>query len=313
LYSGPIVISGIAPVRTNPQINTKFTLKLQSNANSPLVNGTNYRFIITPFNINDYFPDPSNNNKIEVRIGITNSDPVTDTTYSLISTNIGGKVRLQWKYSTPSDYYINIQVPTRYQNYNYPQEYPLRTIDNVPRSILVKNLIPVDGFVSYTIPSDIPADITSGNAQLYLKSGRAYTISVSPVRIVEVNNEQVSLVAPSRDIVPENIYIIPFRVPLSPLRLAAKGNNGKVDLKWVLPNITNDPNYYVTDSISTYYRYLYYSLERRNVSVSPTTPWEVLDAEISIPTSENGGVEGYETTYSLTGLTTFIFRMDAYV
>ena len=303
LYSGPIVISGVAPVRTNSQINTKFTLKLQSNPNSPLVNGRKYRFTITPFNMNDYFPDPSNNNKVEARIGISNSDPITDSGYSLIPTNLGGKVRLEWKYSTPSDYYINIQVPTRYQNSNYPQEYPLRTIDNVTRSILAKNLIPVNGIVSYTIPSDLPADIASGNAQLYLKSGRAYTMSVAPVNIVEVNNEQVSLVAPYSDIVPENTFIIPFRVPLSPLQLSAKGNNGTVDFKWILPNITNDPNYYVTDTISAYYRYLYYSLERRNISDSLTAPWEVVDAEISIPTSENGGVEGYETTYSVTGLT----------
>lgn len=302
LYSGPIVINGVAPVRTNAGINTRFTLKLQSNVNSPIVNGKNYRFTITPFNINDYFPDPSNKNRVEVSIGITNSDPITSMSYSLISTSSGGQVRLQWRYSSPSDYYINIQIPRNYQNSNFSQEYPLKTIDEVPFSIWAKNLIPVDDIVTYTIPSDLPADIAAGNAQLYLKSGRGYTISVSPVRIVEVNNNPVSLVAPSRNMFPDNTFIIPFRIPLSPLTFAAQGNNGSVGLKWTLPNINNDPNYYITDIVSSYYRYRYYTLERRDISASSTAPWVVVAPEIDIPTRENGGVAGYETAYTVSGL-----------
>ena len=301
LYSGPIVINGVAPVRTGAAINTRFTLKLQSNVNSPIVNGKKYRFTITPFNINDYFPDPSNNNR-EIPIGITNSDPITDMSYSLISTNTGGQVRLQWKYSPPSDYYINIQIPRNYQNFNFPHEYPLKIIDEVSFSIWAKNLIPIGGIVTYNIPSDLPADIASGNAQLYLKSGRGYTISVSPVRIVEVNNNPISLVAPSRNMFPDDTFIIPFRIPLSPLTFAAQGNNGSVSLKWALPNINNDPNYYITDIVSSYYRYRYYTVERRNISASSTAPWVVVASEIDIPTRENGGVAGYETAYTVSGL-----------
>ena len=301
LYSGPIVINGVAPVRTGADIHTRLTLKLQSNANSPFVNGKKYRFTITPFNINAYFPDPSNNNKVEVRIGITNSDPITDMSYSLISTSLGGKVLLQWKYSPPSDYYITIQIPSRYQNSNFPPEYPSTTNDGISYSIIAKNLIPVGGVVSYSIPSDLPADIASGIAQLYLKSGRGYTISIAPVRIIEVNNSPISLVAPERNMTAEDTYIIPFRTPLRPLSFTAQGNNGSVGLKWVLPNITNDPNYYITDSISTYYRYSYYILERRDISSSSTAPW-VASSEIAIPTPENGGIAGYETTTTVSGL-----------
>ena len=302
LYSGPIVINGVAPVRTNAGINTRFTLKLQSNVNSPIENNKKYRFTITPFNINDYFPDPSNNNRVEIRVGITNSEPITDMSYSLISTSLGGQLRLQWRYSPPSDYYINIQIPRNYQNSNFPAEYPLKTIDEVSSSILAKNLIPVGDVVTYTIPSDLPADVASGNSQLYLKSGRGYTIAVSPVQIVEVNNKPISLVAPSRNMFPDNTFIIPFRTPLSPSTFAAKGNNGYVDLKWVLPNINNDPNYYITDIISTYYHYRYYTLERRDISASSTAPWVVVASEIEIPTRENGGIAGYETAYTVSGL-----------
>ena len=302
LYSGPIVINGIAPVRTNAGINTRYTLKLQSNVNSPIENNKKYRFAITPFNINDYFPDPSNNNTVELRIGISNSDPITGMSYSLISTSLGGKVRLQWQYSPPSDYYINIQVPRNYQSSNYPHEYPLTTVQDASSSIWVQNLIPINGIVSYTIPSDLPADIASGNAQLYLKSGRGYTITVSPVQIVEVNNEPISLVAPSRNMFPDNTFIIPFRTPLSPLTFAAQGNNGSVSLKWTLPNIINDPNYYITDILSAYYRYRYYTVERRDISSSSTAPWVVVASEIEIPSRENGGVAGYETVYTVSGL-----------
>ena len=305
LYSGPIIINGTSPVRTGPGINTRFTLKIENNANSPIAN-RKYRFTVTPFNINDYFPDatPEQRSKVSLRIGITNSDPITDMSYALISTSLGGKVRIQWRYSSPSDYYINIEVPKKYQNSNFPQEYPMLSDGEISRSILVSNLTPVVGIVSFTIPSDNPADIAANNAQLYLKSGRQYTISVAPVRIVEVNNAPKSLVAEKRYITPDDVYIVPFRVPLRPLTLTAQGNPGAVGLKWKLPNITGDPNFYITDSVPTYYRYRYYALERRDISANPTldASWVVVAPEIEIPAPDNGGIAGYETEYLVSGL-----------
>lgn len=303
LYSGPIIINGTAPVRTGPGINTRFTLKLQNKTNSPIEN-REYRFTVTPFNINDYFPDntPTKRSQVRLTIGITNSEPIADMSYTLISTSLGGKVRLQWRYSSPSDYYINIEVPKKYQNSNFPQEYPMLSDGEITRSILVSNLTPIgtDNIVSFTIPSDNPAD----NAQLYLKSGRQYTISVSPVRIVEVDNAPKSLVAESRNMTPDDVYIVPFRVPLRPLLLTAQGNPGAVMLKWKLPNIAEDPNFYISGWDPTYYRYRYYTLERRDVSAnsSPDAPWTVVAPELEIPAPENGGVFGYETAYTVSGL-----------
>ena len=305
LYSGPIIINGTAPVRTGPGINTRFTLKLQNKTNSPIEN-REYRFTVTPFNINDYFPDetPTKRSQVTLTIGITNSEPIADMSYALIFTSLGGKVRLQWRYTPPSDYYINIEVPKKYQNSNFPQEYPVETVGNITRSILVSNLIPVGGIVSFTIPSDNPADIAANNAQLYLKSGRQYIISVAPVRLVEVNNETIPLVAESRNMTPDDVYIVPFRVPLRPLMLTAQGSPGAVGLKWKLPNITGDPNFYITDSASTYYRYRYYTLERRDISANLTldASWVVIAPEIAIPAPDNGGVAGYETEYTVSGL-----------
>jgi hypothetical protein len=302
LYSGPIIINGTAPVRTGPGINTRFTLKLQNKINSPIEN-REYRFTVTPFNINDYFPDnttPTKRSQVTLTIGITNSEPIADMSYTLISTSLGGKVRLQWRYSSPSDYYINIEVPKKYQNSNFPQEYPMLSDGEITRSIKASNLIPVGSIVSFTIPSDNPAD----NAQLYLKSGRQYAISVVPVRIVEVDNAPKSLVAESRNMTPDDVYIVPFRVPLRPLLLTAQGNPGVVALKWKLPNIAEDPNFYITDSASTYYRYRYYTIERRDISAnpSPDAPWTVVAPEIAIPEPENGGSVGYETAYTVSGL-----------
>lgn len=306
IYSGPIILNGVAPIRTGPRINTRFTLKIQNNANSPIEN-RKYRFTVTPFNINDYFPDnamPTKQSQVTLTIGITNSDPVTDVSYALISTSLGGKVRLQWRYSSPSDYCINIVIPRNYQNPSFSAEYPILTIRGITRSILASNLQPVAGVVSFTIPSDDPADIAVNNAQLYLKSGRPYTISVAPVRLVEVNNETIPLVAGEENITRDDVYIVPFRVPLRPFALTAQGNPGTVVLKWKLPDIRQDPNFYIYGWGPTYYRYRYYTLERRDISAnsSPGAPWTVVASEIEIPTPENGGSVGYEREYLVSGL-----------
>jgi hypothetical protein len=98
-------------------------LKIENNALSPLFNDVKYRFEITPFNMNDFFPD--SRNQIEQRIGTTVADPITDMSYSLVATENGGKVILQWRYSAPSDYQINITIPDEYKDAYYPEEYKL--------------------------------------------------------------------------------------------------------------------------------------------------------------------------------------------
>ena len=309
-FSGKVILNGIAPVRTYAGLNTEFTMTVKSNIYSPFVNGKTYLFSITPFNINDFFPDPSTDglnygtgvSQTTLKVGTLFSEPITDMSYSLISTSQGGKVLLQWKYSATPKYYINITIPDEYKKEDtYPQEYPLSLqSDGTSRSILTPSLDTSFGIVSYMIPSNLQSDIDSSNAQLYLKSGRGYHISVSPVQTFIDNQGVIQFIpAPSRNMFADGTYIIPFRTPLRPLDFIAQGNNGYVDLRWRLPDITNDPNYYKTDTTSSYYQYKYYTLERRELSLD----WVVVSNDIVIPSAESGGVAGYQTQYTVGSLT----------
>ena len=313
--SGKVIINGIAPVRTFPGLNTEFTMTLRNNPYShPLENGKTYLFTITPFNINDFFPDPSKEgpnqvngvSQITLKVGTEFSEPITDMSYSLISTTQGGKVVLQWKYSSKPKYIINIVIPDEYRQDNlYPQEYPsiLQPDGRTTLSILTPNLDTNSSIVTYTIPSDLPADIASSNAQLYLKSGRGYHISVSPVQTFIDNQDTIVFQpAPSRNMFVDGTYIIPFRIPLRPLEFISQGYNGSVDLKWRLPDITTDPNYYKTDTTGAYYQYKYFTLERRDV-LSLSLEWTVVSNEIPIPSQANGGIAGYQSQYTVSGLT----------
>ena len=313
--SSKVIINGIAPVRTFPGLNTEFTMTVRNNIYShPLVNGNTYLFTITPVNINDYFPDPSKEggnygngvSQITLKVGTAFSEPITDMSYSLISTSQGGKVVLQWKYSSKPKYIINIVIPDEYRQDNlYPQEYPsiLQPDGRTTLSILTPNLDTNSSIVTYTIPSDLPADIASSNAQLYLKSGRGYHISVSPVQTFIDNQDTIVFQpAPSENMYVDGTYIIPFRIPLRPLEFISQGYNGYVDLKWRLPDIMTDPNYYTTSTTDAYYQYKYFTLERRDVS-SSSLEWTVVSTEIPIPSQANGGIAGYQTQYTVSSLT----------
>jgi hypothetical protein len=272
--SGKVIINGIAPVRTFSGLNTEFTMTLRNNPPySSLEDGKTYLFTITPVNINDYFPDPSKQgpneingvSQVTLKVGTELSEPITDMSYSLISTSQGGKVVLQWKYFSKPKYIIAIKIPDEYKQDNlYPQEYPsiLQPDGITTLSILTPNLDTNSGIVTYTIPSDLPADIASSNAQLYLKSGRGYHISVSPVQTFIEEDITKFVPAPSRNMFLDGTYIIPFRIPLRPLEFISQGYNGYVDLKWRLPDITTDPNYYKTDTTDAYYQYKYFTFKR---------------------------------------------------
>ena len=294
LYSGPMIINGSAPVRTNASINTTFTLRLSQNALSPLDNTKKYRFTITPFNIADYFPT-SDANITDVKMGITTADPIRNQTYFLVQETNGGKVYLRWYYASKASYYITVSIPPDYLDADYENEYPsLQQADNTSRSILTPNLTPDgSGNVVYTIPSIDSADIGVGNAQRYLRAGRAYIITISPIKTAEVNGTNINLVAPPVSISPSSTYIVPFTAPLRPTSLSAIGYNGYVTLSWKLPNFINDPNYYISDMASPFYTYNYYSLEIRDISGATPDTWTTVSAQITIP--ENSS-EGYTVT-----------------
>ena len=301
LYSGPIVINGTAPIRTTPTTNTRFTLKIENNALSPIYNDVKYRFEITPFNMNDFFPDPRN--RIEQRISTTTADPITDMSYSLIPTSIGGKVVLKWRYAAPSDYQINITIPDEYQDNMYPEEYKIRAQSGGELSIYAKNVKPNEGYINYTIPSDDPEVISSDLVDKYLKSGRGYAITVAPVKQVEINGEEKLVPAELRIMHPIGKYIVPFRTPLRPLSLSALGYNGYVSLRLTLPSIFDDPNYYITVYPNPvkplpFYTYRFYVVEKRNVTAGDIA-WTVDTSSLVIPTGSQGGSE---ITYNVTGL-----------
>ena len=300
LYSGPFVINGSAPVRTDASMNTTFTMKLVQNNLSPLNNDKTYRFTITPFNIADYFPTYALNT-CDVTMGILNSSSITNPSYSLVQESGGGKVILSWKYTPPSIYYVVISVPSDYARYDYPEEYPsIQQPDGTTRSILTPNLSPDPSFnVTYSIPSVESDDIRTGNAQLYLRPGRAYNITISAVKIAEVDGVPKNLVAPSVSINSSGTYIVPFVAPLRPTSLFAVGYNNYISLSWKLPSLVNDPNYYITVVVSSYYTYRYYSVEMRDTvggggGGGGGGDWTVVSTQpIEIPA---GVSEGYLTT-----------------
>jgi hypothetical protein len=307
LYSGPVVINGTAPIRTSPDmsLNTIFTYKIQHvEGISPILNDRIYQFKITPFNLNEFFPDV---NIITCSIGTNFSVPVTDVSYSLVPTSLGGKVELRWKYSQISDYNIIVNIADDHKDGT--EEYPSTTLTTGERSIFVKNLISDSaGYVSYSIPSTQPNDVLDGYAQTYLKSGRAYSIRIGPVKIVidSVGN-LLPLESPKTDITPYGSFIVPFRTPLRPLDFSALGNNGSVTLRWKLPDLTSDPNYYVSsrgiedpNPVMPYYRYKYYSLDKRDISLNPPGDWTSVVSELAIPDANDAGSE---TTRVVSGLT----------
>ena len=305
VYSGPIVINGTAPIRTSPDmsLNTIFTYKVQHvEGVSPIFNGKTYRFRITPFNLNDFFPDI---NQTSCTIGTDFSVPVTDMSYSLVPTSLGGNVILRWKFSQISDYNIVIRIAQDHQDGT--EEYPSSTVITGERSILVRGLIPdVSNNVVYSIPSTQPNEILDQFAQTYLKSGRAYTITIGPVKIViDTVGNTFPLQSPITSITPFDSYIIPFSTPLRPRDFSVLGNNGSVTLRWKLPDLTSDPNYYITGIYEPtpelpYYRYKYYSLDIRNSSLEPPGEWTSVVSELEIPTAN---VAGSETTRVVSGLT----------
>jgi len=315
LYSGPIVVNGSAPVRTSPDLNlnTIFTYKIEDIPNvSPVENTKTYNFKITPFNLNEFFPVT---NTIPCTIGTSFSVPISEMSYSLIPTTAGGTVVLTWKYLEVSDYNIDITIYDDFQNGD--EEYPSQRLDTGDtRSIFVKGLNKDNNnIVTYSIPSTETNDILTGNAQRYLRSGRAYTITVGAVKFVlDAIGNRVSLASPIRTINPYGTYIIPIRIPSKPLELSALGNNGFVTLKWKLPNLQLDPNYYVTSASDTdppmpFYRYKFYSIDVRNVSENLQASWISVASEIEIPTSNIFRTETAYTVSSLNNQNYYQFRV----
>lgn len=298
IYIAPLILNGTAPLRTNSSIKTRYLLKVENNDKSPIYNNRTYRFRITPFNISDYFADPSFNNIFDINTSTESSASISNCRYSLVSDGSGGKVVLTWNYSTQSDYFIKVSIPDFYSKDGVLNEYPNRQIDGLDRSIEIYQLRPNNGIVTYSMPSDIPDDIANNIVQRRLTNGRAYTIEIAPVKIVEINNIRTPLPAPFVSPTAPDSYIYPFTAPLRPVYLKARGNNSSVTLTSALPDITQDPNYYITTAISNYYNYRFYVIEYVDIDQPGSNIWISLPP-LSIPSNSTAGDI---TSYTLSGL-----------
>jgi hypothetical protein len=80
------------------------------------------------------------------------------------------------------------------------------------------------------------------------------------------------------------------------VEFTSQGYNGYVVLKWRLPDITTDPNYYTTSQSQPFYQYKYFTLERRELSSS----WIDISNEIAI---DSDAVAGYQSQFTVGSLT----------
>ena len=289
IFFAPVILNGIAPVRTiitEPALKTRFTYTIQDNSGCPL-NNKEYSFRVRPFNISDYFFVA---NKFEETIGTTTASPITSISYILNPDGSGGSVTFNWNYAASAAYFFKITIPEDYEKETLPNEYIISSITD--NSIQTPILDISNNKVTYSIPSILPVDISSGNVQTRLTNGRAYTVKIAAIKQVIINGEYKTFTAPyvSYD------FVVPFVTPLRPLSLFAYSGNNTIILNWKMPDITTDPNYYTSFNIDAgYYKYKTYILEYKPVS---TSVWTVLP-EIIIPV---GSVAGYVQTMTITGI-----------
>jgi hypothetical protein len=280
IYFAPVIINGTAPIRATKTLTTNFSYTLSDNVKSILYN-KEYSFRIRPFNISDYFQNLTSN-RFTITIGTDNADPISNQLYTFNYDGSGGSVTFKWTYGVSTQYNINITIPSEYDSPNYPpNEYIINS--TTQNSIQTDSLIPVNNIVSYSIPSVLPSDIAAGRIQTRLTNGRAYNIQIAPIKkVILSTGEKQDLPAPYVAI----DYVIPFATPLRPNSLSAITQNNMFSLSWSLPDILNDPNYYITDNLDTYYyRYTLYIIEYKPVS---SNDWSASTTkEIQIPISLN--------------------------
>jgi hypothetical protein len=280
IYFAPVNINGTAPIRATKELTTNFSYTLSNNVKSILDN-KEYSFRIRPFNISDYFQNLISN-KFTITIGTDNADPILNPLYIFNYDGSGGSVTFKWTYGVSTQYNINITIPSEYDSPNYPpNEYIINS--TTENSIQTDSLIPDNNIVSYSIPSILPADIAAGRVQTRLTNGRAYNIQIAPIKkVILSTGERKVLPAPYVSI----NYVFPFVTPLRPLSLSAITKNNMFSLSWSLPDIINDPNYYITDNLdTTYYKYTLYVVEYKPIS---SNDWSASTTkEIQIPISFN--------------------------
>lgn len=287
LYFSQLILNGSPPVRASSDVSTTFTYTLANNAISKVNTGKEYIFRIRPFNISDYFENIPTTNQFTEIIDSSFANPITNLSYILnYEDGSGGSVTFNWSYGVDAKYYILVTIPSEYENFSYPNEYLVNSTTEYSIYTEELNKSTSSSRVSFSIPSVLATDISGGRHQTRLRNGRAYNIQIAPTKNV-ISDNNIYVIKSAFTTVN---YVIPFTIPLNPLSFAAKTGNNKFTLNWTLPNIVNDPNYYITENLNTnYYKYVLYVIEYKTSSVLLWSDSSVTQIVLPIPATDPPG------------------------
>jgi len=291
----PIILNGVMPIRTSPDLKTTISYTISSNLRSTLIQNALYSFRIRPFNISDYFRVEYTDevtstiikyNRFEYRYSYTLVDEITSLLYILQSDS---SIKFYWKYNSTSQYKIVLSLTNTDTDYNRI-EY---LVDGNTQSSFSINYISPDSnnVVNFNIP-DLKTDPNN-----FLRAGRSYTIGITAIKLVEqLDRSFISIYSTSV----YNYNIIPFTIPLRPISAGAQGGNGKITLNILIPNIVNDPNYYITDLSPNYYKYKYILIEYKNAN---DFTWETKQTQKLLVTYPDNLSETIQTVDISNGIT----------
>ncbi len=274
----PMIFNGIMPVRTSSDLKTIISYTMASDANTPLKSGNRYSVRVRPFNIADVFyvekkstTPPYKNieslNHFEQLFSADITEPISNIQYKL-NKDGKGSIAFTWNYGSTTKYSIIILLTDSYKDY-FPIEY---LIDgNTNSCFALSNILQENGIVTFNIPD---VNTVPNN---YLGLGRSYILKIRALKTT-INSDGAIVYVPSDERIIENI--IPFTAPLRPIRVYALGKISKINLSVLIPNIQNDPNYYITDEIKNYYQYhsivAEYSVENGNGGILEWNKLQVL-------------------------------------
>jgi hypothetical protein len=292
IYFSKVILNGTTPLAMSSNISTRYSYRLSNNTTSTLIRGRNYTFRVRPFNISDYFENIAATNQFSELIDSSFANPITNVSYLLNDVSGGGSVSFKWSYGTATLYNILVSIPYTYQDESVPNEYPINSsLGYSIKTVELDRSVSGISQVEFSIPSVLTTDICGNLVQTRLRNGRSYTIQIAANKTVQSGDITSQIIGQYVTI----SNVIPFTNPLRPVSLKGETGNLQFTLFFELPNITLDPNYYVTYELpDSYYKYKYYVLEYK-----PTLSdrWDV--SNITIP---EDSFPGQIITHTITGV-----------
>lgn len=291
----PIILNGVMPLRASPDSTTFISYTITNtymNSLNPnnLKTGNRYSIRIRPFNISDYFPigyGAGKDNQITFTLSGTYTEAITNLTYILHSNKM---VTLNWSYGTTSKYKIKLWLTDNYTDYKQPEYLIDSSIDSSFKLVdIVKNSF---SNVFFNIPN------IDNRPDIFLSAGRSYKIGIAALK---ETNDQINQTI--EYIESEYVYmynIIPFTTPLRPISVSVQGGNKKFTFNVLIPNIVNDPNYYITDLYTNYYKYKYILIECNDTSNNSLT-FDISHNElVTYPNNMNETMQTFDISHNIT-------------